>query len=162
MKEINYIIGDATNPSIVKGTYSVICHCCNTLGAWGSGFVIPLGRKYPLAKKEYNKFINKTPADKRLGEVCYAKVTANIVVANIMGQERIYTDSKGNIPLDYEALKNGFIKVKERFNSLKVPYSIHMPRIGCGLAGGDWNTVEDMIKEIFSTNDIEVYVYDLK
>lgn len=162
MKEINYIIGDATNPPVTKGAYSVICHCCNTMGAWGAGFVIPLGNRYPSAKKEYIKFIQKTPLAQRLGNVSYVKVTRNIVVANIMGQSRIYRDSEGNIPLNYEALKKGLENVLERFNKYNVPYTIHMPRIGCGLAGGDWNIVENIVKEVFSANDVEVYVYDLE
>ena len=37
-----------------------------------------------------------------------------------------------------------------------------MPRIGCGLAGGDWNKVEKIINETLIDKGIEVYVYDLK
>jgi hypothetical protein len=33
-----------------------------------------------------------------------------------------------------------------------------MPRIGCGLAKGDWDQVEPLIQE--SLGDIPVYVYD--
>lgn len=34
-----------------------------------------------------------------------------------------------------------------------------MPKIGCGLAGGDWNVVEKIIKNTFIKEEIEVYVY---
>lgn len=160
MKEITYIIGDATQPAIRKGEYSVICHCCNTLGAWGRGFVIPLGNRFPNAKLNYQKFIKSTPADKRLGQVSCEKVSSNIIVANIMGQERIYKTKDGKIPLDYDALRKGFEGVIDRMKLTNVPFTIHMPRIGCGLAGGDWNIVENIIKEVFGEKDIEVFVYD--
>ncbi len=37
--------------------------------------------------------------------------------------------------------------------------SIHMPRIGCGLAGGSWVVMEAVIKNSIP-DDIEVFVYD--
>jgi hypothetical protein len=37
--------------------------------------------------------------------------------------------------------------------------TIHMPRIGCGLAGGRWDEVELIINEVCT---VDVYVYDLK
>lgn len=162
MKEIKYIIGDATNPSVNKGEYSVICHCCNTLGAWGAGFVIPLGKRYPSAKQNYMAMIKTYGTSERLGKVGYAKVNSNIVVANIMGQERIYTTSDGKIPLDYDALKEGFVNVYNKFSQINVPFTIHMPRIGCGLAGGKWEKVAKIIKDVFLKNNVDVFVYDLK
>ena len=42
-------------------------------------------------------------------------------------------------------------------------YSVHMPRIGCGLAGGDWETIENIIQRMFiDIADVDVFVYDLK
>ncbi|EOD0827538.1 hypothetical protein ACTNRG_002353 [Listeria monocytogenes] len=38
--------------------------------------------------------------------------------------------------------------------------SIHMPRIGCGLAGGKWEIIEPIIRKTLIANDIEVYIYD--
>ena len=26
-----------------------------------------------------------------------------------------------------------------------MPFTVHMPKIGCGLAGGDWNKVEEIV-----------------
>lgn len=161
MKEINYIIGDATKPSIKENEYSVICHCCNTLGAWGAGFVIPLGRQYPQAKEKYQIFIETTKPDERLGKVNCVKVNSNIIVANIMGQDKIGKQKDGSIPLSYHALEEGFNYIYDSFTNYNIPFSIHMPRIGCGLAGGDWNTVEKIIKKCFSEKNISVTVYDL-
>ncbi len=38
--------------------------------------------------------------------------------------------------------------------------SVHMPRIGCGLAGGRWPRVEPLIVERLVRRGIEVTVYD--
>lgn len=156
--EIKYIKGDATEPIIIGDKYSVICHCCNALGAWGKGFVVPLGQKYPIAREKYLKFIKMTKEENRLGSVSFAKATDNIIVANIIGQYNIYP-KEGKIPLDYEALEKGFRSVIEMFQTNNIPLTVHMPKIGCGLAGGDWNRVEEIIKNTFISSNIEVYVY---
>jgi len=37
-----------------------------------------------------------------------------------------------------------------------------MPRIGCGLAGGDWSRIEPLIAETLCASDIDVTVYDFE
>jgi O-acetyl-ADP-ribose deacetylase (regulator of RNase III) len=39
--------------------------------------------------------------------------------------------------------------------------SVHMPRIGCGLAGGTWDRVEPLIVEHLVQRGVLVTVYDL-
>lgn len=39
--------------------------------------------------------------------------------------------------------------------------TIHMPRIGTGLAGGDWEEVSQVIREELIAKGIPVTVYDL-
>lgn len=159
--QIHYIKGDATNPLINKGEYSVICHCCNTLGAWGAGFVLALSKRFPKVKEHYLSLIKSINSGERLGKVGFVKTNKNIVVANILAQDRIYRSVDGKIPLNYDALREGFRNVYNKFIGYKdIPFTIHMPRIGCGLAGGDWNIVEKIIKDEFIKNGIDVYVYD--
>ena len=159
--QIHYIKGDATNPLINKGEYSVICHCCNTLGAWGAGFVLALSKRFPKVKEHYLSLIKSINSGERLGKVGFVKTNKNIVVANILAQDRIYRSVDGKIPLNYDALREVFRNVYNKFIGYKdIPFTIHMPRIGCGLAGGDWNIVENIIKDEFIKNGIDVYVYD--
>lgn len=159
--QIHYIKGDATNPLINKGEYSVICHCCNTLGVWGAGFVLALSKRFPKVKEHYLSLIKSINSGERLGKVGFVKTNKNIVVANILAQDRIYRSVDGKIPLNYDALREGFRNVYNKFIGYKdIPFTIHMPRIGCGLAGGDWNIVENIIKDEFIKNGIDVYVYD--
>lgn len=39
--------------------------------------------------------------------------------------------------------------------------SVHMPRIGCGEAGGDWEIVSELIDESLCKKGVTVTVYDL-
>ena len=162
MAKIHYIIGDATLPIETEAENRLIVHCCNTLGAWGAGFVVPLGRRYPKAKERYKKFIEENKGISMLGEVNEVKVADNIYVENLIGQSFLYKKANGEIPCNYIAIEHGFLKIMENWSN-KGNYSIHMPRIGCGLAGGDWKTIENIIQRTFvGIANVDVYVYDLK
>ena len=162
MVKIHYIIGDATLPIETEAENRLIVHCCNTLGAWGAGFVVPLGRRYPKAKDGYKKFIVENKGISMLGEVNEVKVADNIYVENLMGQSFLYKKANGEIPCNYIAIETGFLKIMENWSN-KGNFSIHMPRIGCGLAGGDWKTIENIIQRTFvDIANVDVYVYDLK
>jgi O-acetyl-ADP-ribose deacetylase (regulator of RNase III) len=170
MAKIHYIIGDATLPIETEAENRLIVHCCNTLGAWGAGFVVPLGRRYPLAKDGYKKFIEENKGIISLGEVNEVKVADNIYVENLIGQSFLYKKANGEIPCNYIAIETGFLNIirkwlsyYEVFHNEKQNFSIHMPRIGCGLAGGDWKTIENIIQRTFiDIAEVDVYVYDLK
>ncbi|THA79646.1 hypothetical protein E6R60_03350 [Streptomyces sp. A0642] len=43
---------------------------------------------------------------------------------------------------------------------LKLGASVHMPRIGCGLAGGTWSRIEPLIEKRLTGRGIPVTVYD--
>lgn len=162
MRKIHYIIGDATLPIETEAENRLIVHCCNTLGAWGAGFVVPLGERYPSAKEEYKNFINENKGKSILGEVNEVPVGKHLFVENLMGQSFLYKKPNGEIPCNYIAIEHGFLKIMENWSD-KGNYSIHMPRIGCGLAGGDWKTIENIIQRTFvDIANVDVYVYDLK
>jgi hypothetical protein len=38
---------------------------------------------------------------------------------------------------------------------------VHMPRIGCGLAGGQWEEIEPIIETTLGAKGVAVTVYDL-
>ena len=145
---IHYLKGDATKP--VGDGEKVIVHICNNRSAWGAGFVIALSNKWPITKSTYLNWGNPN-----LGMVQKIKVEENITVVNMVAQNG--TISKGNpTPIRYGSLELCLTKVA--FN-LPPSTTIHMPRIGCGLAGGNWDQVEKIVNKVFKFNI--VYIYDL-
>lgn len=151
---IHYLKGDATSP-IGDGSKAII-HVCNDIGAWGAGFVLALSKKWPQPEAQYRAWA-KSKTNFQLGFVQPVKVAENITVINMVGQKGIR--SIGNmIPLRYDALETCLAKVAGYCKTNNM--SVHMPRIGCGLAGGDWNKVEEIIKNTLIAEGLEVYVYD--
>ncbi|MEV5952306.1 macro domain-containing protein [Streptomyces sp. NPDC051987] len=156
MGEITYIRGDATTPS-GKGV-KVIAHVCNDLGGWGKGFVLALSRRWPEPEKAYRAWHrDRAKNDFALGAVQLVRVERYLWVANMIGQRGTRTGSKG-VPVRYEAIATALAKLADEATELGA--SVHMPRIGCGLAGGKWSRVEPLIRERLVARGISVTVYD--
>ncbi|MER5528496.1 macro domain-containing protein [Streptomyces sp. NPDC002677] len=155
MSEITYIRGDATTPS-GKGV-KVIAHVCNDLGGWGKGFVLALSRRWPEPEKAYRAWHrDRANNDFGLGAVQLVRVERYIWVANMIGQRGTRTGSKG-VPVRYEAIDTALGKLADE--AIERGASVHMPRIGCGLAGGKWSRVEPLIAERLVARHIPVTVY---
>jgi len=152
-----FIKGDATKP--VGDENKIIAHICNDIGKWGAGFVLAISKKWKEPKLIYKKQY-KTDGDFILGEVQFVKVDKNVTVANMIAQKGIENDLEGRPPIRYEALMECLDKVASFAFDIKA--SVHMPRIGCGLAGGKWEMVEPVIKQTLLKAGVNVFVYDLK
>ena len=156
MKEINYLKGDATSPQ-AKGI-KIIAHICNDLGGWGKGFVIAISKRWTEPEKAYREWHrNRAKNNSKPGSIQIIQVETHIYVANMIGQRGTKVGSKG-VPVRYEAIKSCLEKLAVEADILNA--SVHMPRIGCGLAGGKWEKIEPLIIKILSENDIQVYIYD--
>lgn len=153
--QINYIKGDATNPTI-EGN-KIIVHVCNDIGAWGKGFVVAISKRWKQPEQQYREWY-KTKDGFSLGQVQFVQVEKDLWVANLIGQHKINKDNNGNPPIRYKAILQGLEKVAQFANEKEA--TVHMPRIGCGLAGGTWDKVEPLIKSSLTTKNIPVTVYD--
>jgi O-acetyl-ADP-ribose deacetylase (regulator of RNase III) len=156
MSEIAYVRGDATAPS-VKGV-KLIAHVCNDIGGWGKGFVLALSRRWPEPEAAYRAWHrDRARNDFGLGATQFVQVEKYVWVANLIGQRGIRTGSKG-VPVRYEAIDTGLAHVA--IKAAELDASVHMPRIGCGLAGGDWSRVEPLILRRLVERGVAVTVYD--
>lgn len=70
----------------------------------------------------------------------------------------LYTQYYPGPHLDYPALVSCMIELNNWGKNKVFPPVIYMPRIGCGIAGGDWNIVEQCINMF--TPDLRVIIVD--
>lgn len=153
---ITYLEGDATDIPAEKRP-AIIAHVCNDRGVWGAGFVLAISKKWPEPEKHYKHFV-KNRRTSPLGQVQFVPVdNSGLIVANMIAQ-RGFPDVTRKRALDYIALAD-CLKDIGSIISVYNKRSIHMPRIGCGIAGGDWNVVEALIEDALPK--VQVYVYDL-
>lgn len=121
----------------------------------GAGIAKSIASAYPICFKEYKKLCKETAPSALLGEV-YFYQSEDKIIANIFGQKSI---GKG-LHTNYDALRSGLEIVCRYAKLLNVTVGIPY-KIGCGLAGGDWNIVSQMIEEIFDGDNVTCYVYSL-
>lgn len=154
---INYVKGDATFP--LGSDRQIVCHICNNVGGWGRGFVLALSRRWPEPEVEYRRWFRGGSMNGFvLGGVGFVQVTQDIVIANMIAQDGIRTEAKMQ-PIRYDALSACLALVSIRARDSYS--SVHMPRIGCGLAGGSWPRIEPLIVQNLTDQGIPVTVYDL-
>lgn len=156
MTKIGYVTGDATEP--LGGGQKIIVHVCNNIGAWGRGFVMALSRKWPEPERQYRDWHRKHGRNLELGAVQFVEVQDEIRVANLVGQHEIRRQNN-EAPIRYEAIRAGLGAVAAEATRLQA--SVHMPRIGTGLAGGSWDQIVPIIESELCSKGIAVTVYDL-
>ena len=160
---ITYTKGDAVFPQ-GEGT-KIIANICNDIGAWGAGFVLSVSQEHPLAEQKYRRWYQEQEEEgtefyqlpMALGNTLFVQTKPDVWVANMVAQTGIMPKA-GTPPIRYEALRDCLTEVAEF--ALASQASIHMPRIGCGLAGGVWSEVEKIIEEVLQ--GISVTVYDFQ
>jgi O-acetyl-ADP-ribose deacetylase (regulator of RNase III) len=155
MGTITYLKGDATQP--VGDGKKIIVHICNDIGAWGAGFVLAISKRWKQPEAVY-----RAMSERMLGTAEIVQVEPDICVANMIAQRDVkpsFTAANGQVkctpPIRYGAVRAALAKVNDyayRHNA-----TIHMPRIGCGLAGGKWDEIERIVRDTMS---VDVYVYD--
>lgn len=148
-----YLTGDATGPVGVGP--KIIAHVCNNIGAWGAGFTAALSRRWPGVEKSYlgipRKFL-------QLG-TCYPVIVERDIMLLHMVAQRGVRSRANPAPLDLDALDLCLRFLGIVAEPLRRP--VHMPRIGCGLAGGKWTDIEPLIRQHVTSRGVDVTVYDL-
>lgn len=152
--EIEYRIGDATAPE--GAGPKIIAHIVNDRGRWGKGFVVAISRRWPAPEADYRAW-HREQVDFALGETQLVQVEPEVWVANMIAQHGMGV-ANGIPPIRYDALRSCLEKLAAR--AAEMGASVHMPRIGCGLAGGEWSEVAPIIADTLSARGIAVTVYD--
>lgn len=145
--------------NLLETKSGIICHQVNCIGAMGAGIALQIKNKWPVVfdnyKKECNLFVNNPK--RLLGRVQDTLVSDNLVVANCFSQ--VYPGRNG-VMTDYKA----WDEILDNLNDLSNFFSLelHFPyMIGCGLSGGDWNTILGKIKTKFGQSNTKVFIHHL-
>jgi O-acetyl-ADP-ribose deacetylase (regulator of RNase III) len=155
-----------------EGTFDVITHGCNCLSNMGAGIAPQMAKAFGVDKFQmelwgptigklgcidYETFVigqnaiwSLEDADNKLGE-------PELAVVNSYTQYRYgknHTDGVSK-PLDYEALTLCMRKINTTFSGKH----IGLPKIGAGLAGGDWNRIKKIIQTELKDMKVSVVIY---
>lgn len=144
-----------------QGEFDVIIHGCNCRNNMGSGIAGQIATRFPEAfdvdkltiNGDYNKMGNYTYI-----VIPTSDPNKSFILVNLYTQFNPGKNSPGcEQPLDYEALTVGLRKIFRNFGG-SYP-RIGLPWIGCGLARGSQEIVEQIIRKELSEMDVTIVEY---
>ena len=137
------------------GEFDVIVHGCNCFCTMGAGIAKSIKQHFPAAYKVDCATRKGDP--KKLGTVsiAYGEIRLPDEPTVVNGYTQ-YKYGKG-VQVSYPAVRKVFKKVKELFQGLRIGY----PKIGAGLAGGDWDVISAIIDEELKGEDHTLVIYRL-
>lgn len=136
-----------------RGDFDVIVHGCNCFCAMGNGIAGQVKRQFPAAFDADKKTIKGERA--KLGTCSTAALDIegrSLVIVNAYTQ---YTWSKREQVADYQAIRSCMRAIKVEYRGQR----IGLPRIGAGLAGGDWQVIAAIIDEELADEDVTLVEY---
>ena len=158
LAKLNVLSGDATAP-VGRGP-KIIAHICNDIGGWGRGFVVAISNRWPEPEAAYRAWhAGRADNDFALGAVRFVPVAEELWVANMIGQHTTEATPEGP-PIRYDAVEPALEQVATFAQVSRA--TVHMPRIGCGLAGGTWTKIGPIVQRQLLERGVETFVYDFE
>lgn len=150
-----------------NGASVFVPHVCNNIDLFGAGFAAQVAERFPSVKQDYH-LLGKTFLQNNFGYCQIIKVFEEpnyrhqLFFVNMIAQNgvRNYANPR---PLNYFALGQSMYKLSQYihkhtgFAQHNDKIEIHCPKFGSGLAGGDWNFVSELIKDIWGKFFVTVY-----
>lgn len=138
--------------NIFESFCDVICHQVNCQGVMGSGIAKEARERFPVVYEKFRETYKKK--ENKLGNIDVVDVChGERFVVNMYSQDNYLP--RGIRHTDYDAFKTCLLKIKETFYDRRHEITIGFPyKIGCGLGGGDWDTIVKLIEEVFDDTPI--------
>lgn len=153
------ITGDLLN---VKD--GIICHQVNYYGVMGGGVAAAIAEHVLTAEQyaEYSDYCKKAGRT-ALGTVQFLGCSGGLIVANMFCQDD--ARARGGMTedgiTDYDAMRRCLVRVRSM--ATLQGKRVYFPRnMGCGIAGGSWDTVKYIIKDVFGGYPVEAYIVGRK
>ena len=151
--KLKYVDGDLIKLA-QAGEFDVIAHGCNCFCVMAAGLAPQMAKafavdRFPLEHPRHR-------GDKsKLGKIEYTRIP--LEKAGYLYVFNAYTQYQmGHGEFNYGALRSCLMKIDSR---LERGSRIGLPRIGAGLAGGDWTVIAQIIVEELGNHDVTIVNY---
>ena len=138
--------------NLLSAKEKVIAHQVNCFGVAG-GLAGAIFRKWPTAGQDYQQLVNRCPHKSLLGMAQFTgeqKDRAHHVICNLFGQ---YNPGEDYNPKRLEQA------LEQLGNTARImKWSVALPyKLSCGICGGDWDEVKDIIER--TMHDVDCVIY---
>ncbi len=140
----------------IASDFDAIVHGCNCFCAMGAGIARQIKDIWPEA---YQADKDTKKGDKsKLGTYSKADIIIKDKMLTIINAytQYDYGFKRDVPPVDYDAIRKVFRQINSDFKGKK----ISIPKIGAGLAGGDWNKIQSIIEQETSDLDMTIVEYN--
>jgi O-acetyl-ADP-ribose deacetylase (regulator of RNase III) len=155
--------------NLLESNCDIICHQVNCKGVMGSGIAKQIKDKWPKVHRDYcfhiERMYNGDFASKSsdlLGMITWTELENGKYIMNFFSQDKFLP--RDICHTDYEAFTDCCRTLKKfitEYNLDKLNTIIGFPyKIGCGLAGGNWDVVSAIIEREFEGYEVEIYEYE--
>ena len=136
------------------GRFDVIVHGCNCFHTMGGGLAAQVRRHFPEA---YEADLATPHGDRaKLGTCSFAVVERDGVRFTVVNAYTQFQPSTGGgVDVDYDAVRDAMGCLKWRH----VGARIGLPQIGAGLAGGDWDRIEGIVRDVLGDEDVTIVTF---
>lgn len=139
-------------------SFGILVHGVNCRGRMGAGIGLTIAKRYPQVYKSYIAFCDRLRYrhDFLLGQVDFVKITDDLIIANAFTQHDYGRESIRYV--SYDAVDSCFSKIGAYAASKNLP--VMFPKIGAGLAGGNWDVISAII-ESNRCKDVDYFLFSL-
>ena len=132
----------------LDGRFDVIVHGCNCMCQMGKGIAASIKTQFPAA---YDADLKTAKGDRaKLGTISTADIAGPGAAFTVVNAYTQFDYRRGPTPnADYDAIRAAFKEIKIRFAGKRIGY----PKIGAGLAKGDWSIIAPIIDEELAGED---------
>jgi O-acetyl-ADP-ribose deacetylase (regulator of RNase III) len=143
------------NQNIITAEEKLIIHGCNCQGVMGSGVALAIRNRFPRAYEKYKDQLIFTLGTVQFVE-CKDKLgtkwIGNCLTQQFYGRNKVQYCS-------YDAIQKCLEEVVH-FCAKNNITAFAMPKIGCGLGGGNWKIVSNIVEEVTADRNILAIIYD--
>jgi len=137
-----------------QGKFDVIIHGCNCFCSMGKGIALSIKKAFPAS---YHADCETVKGEQnKLGSYSMALIQNKGHDLTVINAYTQFNHRGKGIKADYDAIRSVMGKVKKEFSGCRIGY----PMIGAGLAGGDWNIIEEIILDELSGEDHTLVKFD--
>jgi O-acetyl-ADP-ribose deacetylase (regulator of RNase III) len=132
--------------------FDVIAHGANCFKSMGAGIALQIKRQFNDAFiKDFN---DRRSSSQRWGDYTYVTYKYEDKLLSVYN---LYTQYNPGPDLDYTALE---LSLKKLAKNIKPNSKIGLPQIGCGIGGGNWLIVKEIIQRVLSDYNVTIVMYD--
>jgi O-acetyl-ADP-ribose deacetylase (regulator of RNase III) len=122
-----------------EGQFDLIIHGCNCFCTMGAGIAKQIRSQFPQAWEA--DLATQSGDRSKLGSYSKACINTPSGRLHVINAYTQYHYSGDGVLVDYDAVTKVFTALKNQFHGQRMGY----PKIGAGLAGGDWKIISEII-----------------